>query len=69
MSNTHVGKIGRLPKNIRDDLGRRIEDGEQGKELVKWLNGLPRVKEVLIPSDIYLKDQCQQKKWQIGLKK
>ena len=47
MSTTHVGKIGRLPKYIRDDLGRRIEDGEPGKELVKWLNGLPRVKEVL----------------------
>jgi hypothetical protein len=47
MSNTHIGKIGRLPKSIRDELGRRIEDGEPGKELVKWLNGLPRVQEIL----------------------
>jgi hypothetical protein len=47
MSNTHVGKIGRLPKTIRDDLGRRIEDGEPGKESVKWLNGEPRVQEIL----------------------
>ena len=47
MSTTRVGKIGRLPKHIRDDLGRRIEDGELGKELVKWLNRLPEVKRVL----------------------
>ena len=47
MSITHIGKIGRLPKCTRDDLGRRIEDGEPGKELVKWLNGLPGVQRVL----------------------
>ena len=47
MSVTHIGKIGRLPKCIRDELGHRIEDGEQGKELVKWLNGLPGVQRVL----------------------
>ena len=38
MSATRNGKIARLPKTIRDDLGRRIENGEQGKELVEWLN-------------------------------
>jgi hypothetical protein len=47
MNTTHIGKIGRLPKHIRDELGSRIEDGEPGKELVKWLNGLSRVQEVL----------------------
>ena len=47
MSTTHVGKIGRLPQSIRDKLGHRIEDGKLGKELVKWLNGLPDVKRVL----------------------
>ena len=47
MSTTHVGKIGRLSKFIRDELGRRIEDGEPGKELVKWLNVNPRVQEIL----------------------
>jgi hypothetical protein len=44
---THIGKIGRLPKCTRDELGQRIEDGKLGKELVKWLNGLPDVKRVL----------------------
>jgi hypothetical protein len=36
-----------LPKSIRDQLGRRIEDGEEGQELVNWLNGLPEVREIL----------------------
>ena len=47
MSITRIGKIARLPKHIRDELGRRIENGEQGKKLVEWLNGLSDVKEVL----------------------
>lgn len=47
MSTTRVGKIGRLPKCIRDMLGQRIEDGEPGKETVKWLNGLSGVQRVL----------------------
>jgi hypothetical protein len=47
MSAARNGKIARLPKPIRDDLGPRIENGEQGKELVEWLNGLPAVQDVL----------------------
>jgi len=47
MNTTHVGKIGRLPKSIRDMLGQRIENGEPGKEIVKWLNGLSGVKRVM----------------------
>jgi hypothetical protein len=47
MSTTHVGKIGRLSKYFRDELGRRIEDGEPGKDIVKWLNDQPRVQEML----------------------
>jgi hypothetical protein len=47
MNTTRIGKIARLPKHIRDELGRRLEDGEPGRELVKWLNGLPGVQRVL----------------------
>jgi hypothetical protein len=47
MSITRTGKIGRLPKCIRDMLGKRIEDGEPGKEIVKWINGLSGVQRVL----------------------
>jgi hypothetical protein len=36
-----------LPKHIREQLAGRIDNGEQGKDLVEWLNGLPAVQEVL----------------------
>jgi hypothetical protein len=44
---TRVGKVARLPYNIRDLLNCRLRDGEQGVKLMRWLNGLPEVKEVL----------------------
>ncbi len=44
---TRIGKIARLPHEVREQLNRRLQDGEPGTELVGWLNGLPEVKEVL----------------------
>ena len=44
---TRNGKIARLPKVIRDELNRRLVDGEQGKRLVVWLNGLEEVQAIL----------------------
>jgi DNA repair exonuclease SbcCD ATPase subunit len=44
---TRNGKIARLPKHIRDELARRIDNGEQGKDLVEWLDALPAVQNVL----------------------
>src|SRR4051812_39021678 len=43
---TRVGKIARLPKAIREELNRRLENGDRGKVLVQWLNGLPEVQKV-----------------------
>src|SRR6266404_6582034 len=45
--NTHTGKIARLPKAIREQLNRRIEDGEKGKTLVQWLNTLPEIQKII----------------------
>jgi hypothetical protein len=42
-----TGKIARLPRSIREQLNRRLEDGEQGAPLVEWLNRLPEVNLVL----------------------
>src|SRR5437667_1220681 len=42
-----TGKIARLPYDIREQLNRRLQDGEQGKSILKWLNALPEVKAVL----------------------
>jgi hypothetical protein len=44
---TRIGKIGRLPKTTRDELGRRIEDNELGADIVFWLNGQDDVKRIL----------------------
>jgi hypothetical protein len=44
---TRNGKIARLPRGIRDELNRRLDNGETGVRLLEWLNGLPEVKQVL----------------------
>jgi hypothetical protein len=41
------GKIARLPREIREQLNRRLSDGEPGGPLLAWLNGLPQVTHVL----------------------
>ena len=45
---TRNGKIARLPKAIRDRLNQQIHDGVPGKNLVRWLNGLNEVVDVLV---------------------
>ena len=47
MNVTRNGKIARLPRAIRQELNRHLDDGEQGKKLVAWLNGLPEVQAVV----------------------
>ena len=42
------GKIARLPREIRDALNRRLQNGEQGGPLLAWLNGLPQVRQTLV---------------------
>lgn len=44
---TRTGKIARLPREIREELNRRLQDGEPGIRLVAWLNGLPDSQRVL----------------------
>ena len=44
---TRNGKIARLPREIRDELNQRLDDGRKGKDLVEWLNSLANVKKVL----------------------
>ncbi len=44
---TRIGKIARLPHELREQLNRRLQDGEPGAELVGWLNDQPEVKSVL----------------------
>ena len=44
---TRVGKIARLPHKIRDEVGRRILDGQTLLHIADWLNTLPKVRAVL----------------------
>jgi hypothetical protein len=44
---SRVGKIARLSQYLREQLNRRIEDGEPGRDLVKWLNSCEAVQETL----------------------
>jgi hypothetical protein len=44
---TRTGKIARLPRQVRDELNRRLRDGQKGSQLAAWLNALPKVKDTL----------------------
>ncbi len=50
MNTTRKSKISRLPKSVREELNRRLEDGESGPSLVKWLNESPEVR-LLLPAE------------------
>src|SRR5215213_5618943 len=47
MNLTRNGKIARLPKSVRDELNRRLSEGERGTELVAWLNSVPEVQRII----------------------
>jgi len=42
-----TGKIAALPRDVREELCRRMENGKTGAEILPWLNELPEVKAVL----------------------
>jgi hypothetical protein len=44
---TRIGKIARLSAALREQLNRRLADGENGTVLVAWLNALPEVQTLL----------------------
>lgn len=41
------GKIARLPREVRDEVNRRLEAHQSGSKIVDWLNAEPAVKDVL----------------------
>jgi hypothetical protein len=41
------GKIAHLPRNVRNEINERLENGEEGQVLLDWLNGLPIVDNIL----------------------
>jgi hypothetical protein len=47
MSEQRRGKIARLPRDIRDQLNIRLDDGHEADQILPWLNELPQVRQVL----------------------
>jgi hypothetical protein len=43
----HVSKISKVPRDLRDEFNRRLEDGEENKKLLAWLNDQPEVQTML----------------------
>ena len=46
-SMTRNGKIARLPHPIREQINRRLQNGDEGQKIAEWLNRLPKVRTVL----------------------
>jgi hypothetical protein len=42
-----TGKIAALPRDLREELCRRLENGKTGAEILPWLNALPEVVAIL----------------------
>ncbi|HEX3718046.1 MAG TPA: hypothetical protein VH595_08765 [Verrucomicrobiae bacterium] len=41
------GKIARLPREIREQLNTRLDDGEDAAQILSWLNALPAVQKAM----------------------
>ena len=44
---TRNGKIARLPRSIREQVNRKLDDGITGVEIVEWLNSLPEAQALM----------------------
>ena len=44
---TRKGKIARLPLTIREQINRRLQNGDKNKHITEWLNEQPEVKAVM----------------------
>ena len=47
MTTTRISKIARLPHTLREQLNHRLQNGELGRTLLKWLNNEPETKRVM----------------------
>jgi len=44
---SRIGKIARLPEQIREQINCRLQDGENGPDIITWLNSSAEVKAAL----------------------
>lgn len=48
MEPSRRGKIARLPRDIREQLNHRLDQGDPQNHLVEWLNAMPEVQDVML---------------------
>lgn len=61
------GKIARLPHALRDEVNRRLLDGETSSEILPWLNNLPEViKEIELHWEGVLLSPQNLSEWRLG---
>ena len=44
---SRIGKIARLPHDIREQLNRRLLEGQSGPDILQWVNELPPCRQML----------------------
>lgn len=44
---SRIGKIARLPHDIREQLNRRLQDGQSAPDILGWVNELPQCRQML----------------------
>ena len=44
---SRTGKIARIPNKIRTALNERLDNGEEAKSILAWLNDMPQADDVL----------------------
>ena len=42
-----LGKIARLPRSLRDQVNRRLDDAQPHQSILDWLNALPEAQAIL----------------------
>lgn len=47
ISTRRRGKIAQCPRAVREELNRRLDDGQQGPQILPWINSLPEVQKLL----------------------
>jgi len=64
---TRHGKIARLPLTLREELNRRLQNGELSPALLPWLNQLPEVQALLAQFFAGQPISCQNlSEWRLG---
>ena len=64
---SRIGKIARLPHDIREQLNRRIQDGQSGPDILAWVNDLPQCRQMLAQKfSGHPIDECNLYEWRYG---